>query len=177
MENRILLNKNHYIIDAGIQPPWGTQGQAIYEGLNDNPNMFLMLCGHKSAEGIRQDTTINGNIVYTLLSDYQYYPNGGNGFLRIMEFSPMNNTIQVKTYSPSLNQYETKGSSQCTLIYDMPIWLSPDTLKLLANDISNTVKYESKREIKKSEPIYIPDVVQNLKTEEAILNLIIELFK
>jgi len=46
--------------------------------------------------------------------------------------------------------------------------------QLLANDISNTVKYESKREIKKSEPIYIPDVVQNLKTEEAILNLIIE---
>ena len=126
---------SHYIIDAGIQPPWGTQGQAIYEGLNDNPNMFLMLCGHKSAEGIRQDTTINGNIVYTLLSDYQYYPNGGNGFLRIMEFSPMNNTIQVKTYSPTLNQYETKGSSQFTLIYDMPIWLSPDTLKLLENDI------------------------------------------
>ena len=126
---------SHYIIDAGIQPPWGTQGQAIYEGLNDNPNMFLMLCGHKSAEGIRQDTTINGNIVYTLLSDYQYYPNGGNGFLRIMEFSPMNNTIQVKTYSPTLNQYETKGSSQFTLIYDMPIWLSPDTLKFFEDDI------------------------------------------
>ena len=47
----------------------------------------------------------------------------------------MNNTIQVKTYSPTLNQYETKGSSQFTLIYDMPIWLSPDTLKLLENDI------------------------------------------
>ena len=126
---------SHYIIDAGIQGNWGTQGQAIYERLNDNPNMFLMLCGHKSAEGIRQDSTINGNIVYTLLSDYQYYPNGGNGFLRIMEFSPINNTIQVKTYSPTLNQYETKGSSQFTLIYDMPIWLSPDTLKLLENDI------------------------------------------
>ena len=126
---------SHYIIDAGIQGNWGTQGQAIYERLNDNPNMFLMLCGHKSAEGIRLDSTINGNIVYTLLSDYQYYPNGGNGFLRIMEFSPINNTIQVKTYSPTLNQYETKGSSQFTLIYDMPIWLSPDTLKLLENDI------------------------------------------
>ncbi|HIC83124.1 MAG TPA: T9SS type A sorting domain-containing protein, partial [Candidatus Marinimicrobia bacterium] len=126
---------SHYIIDAGIQGNRGTQGQAIYERLNDNPNMFLMLCGHKSAEGIRQDSTINGNIVYTLLSDYQYYPNGGNGFLRIMEFSPINNTIQVKTYSPTLNQYETKGSSQFTLIYDMPIWLSPDTLKLLENDI------------------------------------------
>ena len=126
---------SHYIIDAGIQRNWGTQGQAIYERLNDNPNMFLMLCGHKSSEGIRQDSTINGNIVYTLLSDYQYYPNGGNGFLRIMEFSPINNTIQVKTYSPTLNQYETKESSQFTLLYDMPIWLSPDTLKFLENDI------------------------------------------
>ena len=116
---------SHYIIDAGIQGNWGTQGQAIYEGLNDNPNMFLMLCGHKSAEGIRQDSTINGNIVYTLLSDYQYYPNGGNGFLRIMEFSPINNTIQVKTYSPTLNQYETKGSSQFTLIYDMQLLITP----------------------------------------------------
>ena len=116
---------SHYIIDAGIQGNWGTQGQAIYEGLNDNPNLFLMLCGHKSAEGIRQDSTINGNIVYTLLSDYQYYPNGGNGFLRIMEFSPINNTIQVKTYSPTLNQYETKGSSQFTLIYDMQLLITP----------------------------------------------------
>src|SRR6185436_1311861 len=44
---------------------------------------------------------------------------GGNGWLRLMKFSPANNTISVKTYSPTLNQYETDANSQFTLSYNM----------------------------------------------------------
>jgi hypothetical protein len=36
-----------------------------------------------------------------------------------MTFSPANNTISVKTYSPTLNQFETDADSQFTLSYDM----------------------------------------------------------
>src|SRR4029450_8703975 len=83
-------------------------------------NLFLMLCGHVPGEGRRQDT-FNGNTIYTLLSDYRSRPNGGNGWLRIVEFSPAQNVIRVKTYSPWLDQYEADpdSSSQFTLPYNM----------------------------------------------------------
>jgi len=110
---------SHYLIRGGNPGTWGSQGEVIFEKLNKHPNLFLMLGGHILGEGIRQDTTINGNIVNTLLSNYQGYPNGGNGFLRIMEFSPVNNEIKVKTYSPILDQFESDNNSQFTIKYNM----------------------------------------------------------
>ena len=53
------------------------------------------------------------------MSDYQTRPNGGNGWLRIMQFSPSSNQISVKTYSPWLDQYETDADSQFAVPYDM----------------------------------------------------------
>ncbi len=106
----------HYFLD--LAGTFGPQGLAIYNALKDNPNLFLMLCGHNHGEAQRTDD-YNGNKVYTLLADYQSYPNGGNGFLRTLEFSPIDNQIHVQTYSPWLNQYETDASSQFTLNYDM----------------------------------------------------------
>lgn len=43
------------------------------------------------------------NTVHTLLADYQARTNGGNGWLRILEFVPPENKINVKTYSPWLD--------------------------------------------------------------------------
>jgi hypothetical protein len=53
------------------------------------------------------------------MSDYQGRANGGDGWLRTLEFSPANNQIRVRTYSPSLNQFETDANSDFTLSYDM----------------------------------------------------------
>jgi hypothetical protein len=82
------------------------------------PNVFLMLCGHITDESRRTDS-YNGNIIHSLRSDYQDRTNGGNGWMRLMKFSPAGNTIQVKTYSPWLNQYETDTNSQFTINYDL----------------------------------------------------------
>ncbi len=109
---------SHYMIDPGNPGPFGVQGQAIYNALKGNSNLFLMLCGHVSEEGRRQDT-YNGNTVTTLLSDYQTRANGGNGWLRIMTFSPASNQVSVQTYSPTLNQFETDNSSQFAFAYPM----------------------------------------------------------
>jgi hypothetical protein len=109
---------SHYITEAGNSAPFGLQGQAIYAALKGNANLFLMLAGHRHGEGRRTDV-FNGNVVHTLLSDYQGRANGGDGWLRIMEFSPANNQIRVRTYSPTLNQFETDDDSQFTLSYDM----------------------------------------------------------
>ena len=63
----------------------------------DNPNLFLMLCGHRHGEGRRSDI-FNENTINTLLADYQDYANGGNGFLRIMEFRPSENKIYAHPF-------------------------------------------------------------------------------
>ncbi|HWH69429.1 MAG TPA: fibronectin type III domain-containing protein, partial [Candidatus Sulfotelmatobacter sp.] len=106
----------HYLLETTAA--WGTQGLAIYNALKANPNLFLMLCGHNHGEAQRTDVYA-GNTVYTLLADYQSYAYGGSGYLRLLEFSPANNQIRVKTYSPWLKQFETDADSQFTLNYSL----------------------------------------------------------
>jgi hypothetical protein len=51
--------------------------------------------------------------------------NGGNGFMRLMYFSPSNNLVTIKTYSPSLDEYRTDADSQMTFPYNMQSSLTP----------------------------------------------------
>ncbi|MBN2067172.1 MAG: metallophosphoesterase [Candidatus Diapherotrites archaeon] len=93
-------NNTEYIWDELIYP---------------NENVFLVLCGHVHGEAGRVDPNIAGKPVLQVLSDYQSLENGGNGFLRIMRFSPTQRKISVQTYSPSLNQFELDNDSQFSL--------------------------------------------------------------
>jgi DNA repair exonuclease SbcCD nuclease subunit len=88
----------------------------IYE--TDADQIFLVLCGHMHGEAKRQDT-VGGHIVYQVLADYQDRTNGGDGWLRIIEFHPAEDKIYIKTFSPYKNIYETDADSQFTLYYDM----------------------------------------------------------
>jgi len=92
---------------------------SIYENLKDNPNLFLMLCGHNhsTSDGEAMITaTYNGNTVYAILSDYQDFESyTGGGWLRILEFDPSADRITVTAYSPYIPGY---GSS-FTLSYNM----------------------------------------------------------
>jgi hypothetical protein len=111
---------SHWIVNSGNPGTFSTQGRAIYDALKSHPGLFLMLGGHISTEGRRQDT-FNGTTVHSVLSDYQSRPNGGSGWLRILEFSPASNVVRVRTYSPWLGQFEADAdsSSQFTLSHDM----------------------------------------------------------
>jgi hypothetical protein len=114
--NRRAIVVSHFLITTGAN--YGPQGQAIYDALKDHPNLFLMLAGHRSGEAQRVDV-FQGNTIRTLLSDYQTRDEGGQGWLRTMEFSPANDLVRVKTYSPWLDQFETDANSQFTFPYDM----------------------------------------------------------
>src|SRR5205085_9870198 len=107
-------------IRNGLNSSFGQQGRAIYDSLCGNPNLFLMLCGHitQGDEGQRIDV-FNGHTIYSLLSNYQSRTSGGNGWLRMLRFSPQSNQISIKTYSPWLNQFENDADSEFTLSYDM----------------------------------------------------------
>jgi hypothetical protein len=86
--------------------------------------VFLVLCGHSTGEARRTDN-VNGHNVYQLLANYQTITNGGNGWLRTLEFRPAEDEIYVRTYSPYLNQYDTDAASEFTLDYDMTYTSAP----------------------------------------------------
>ena len=109
---------HHNLIGTGDQASWQNGGQTLYDALKDNPNLSLMLCGHASGEGKRMDV-FQGDTVHTLLADYQDRAHGGDGWLRVLKFSPATNQLQVKTFSPTLNSLETDGDSQFSLSYAM----------------------------------------------------------
>lgn len=118
--NRRAIVVSHYITNPGSPATFSGQGKAIYDALKGHANLFLMLSGHIDGQGRRQDT-YNGNIVQCLETDYQWHNNGGDGWMRTMQFSPANNCIRVRSYSPYLNQYMVSPDSvsQFTVSYDM----------------------------------------------------------
>ncbi len=96
------------------------EGNHIWDGfVAPNANqVFLVLSGHMHGEARRADY-VNGYKVHQLVADYQDRPNGGNGWLRILEFHPSEDKILVKTFSPYLQNYETDFDSQFWLDYDV----------------------------------------------------------
>ena len=96
---------SHSLLYNGNPAEFNGQGNQAYNALKDNPNLFLMLCGHNYTEGINT-SEYNGNTTYTLLANYQILYEG-DGWLRIMRFSPAAGEITVTTYSPLYDIYGT----------------------------------------------------------------------
>jgi hypothetical protein len=115
----------HALLD--LSGNFGPQGLFLYNTLKVCPNLFLILGAHVPGESRRINAFL-GDTVYSWMADYQSRANGGDGWMRLMRFSPTNNTISVKTYSPKLNQYETDASSQFSVHYDMSMPASPFAL-------------------------------------------------
>jgi hypothetical protein len=115
---------------------FSAQGATLYHALKTNANLFLMLGGHVTGEGRRVDT-FNGRRVHTLVQDYQGWTNGGNGYLRILEFSPSNNLVIAQTYSPWADEYQTGPNSEFWFEYDMTPFGSNDAPFELLGVVSN----------------------------------------
>ncbi|HWB77897.1 MAG TPA: metallophosphoesterase, partial [Nannocystaceae bacterium] len=111
-----ILN-THFLLDG--QGEFGAQGEAIYEALKSTTNVHLMTCGHVSNEQRRTDV-FQGHPIHTMLADYQNEPEGGAGYLRVWEFSPANDELTVRTYSPTKDMWLTEDRSEFTLAIDMP---------------------------------------------------------
>jgi predicted glutamine amidotransferase/acetyl esterase/lipase len=114
---RVIVTTHDYMNTDGSRD---STGDNIWNNLvmPHADQIFLVLCGHNHGENERADV-VNGNTVYQLLADYQDRSNGGNGWLRVLQFHPSDDQIIVKTYSPYLGQYESDADSSFTLSYDM----------------------------------------------------------
>jgi len=105
---------------------WDT-GPTVY-GLtdgNDGPEMWNELVrkhgnfemtfnGHVGGDGVgfMRSVADEGNAVYQMLLNSQFETNGGNGWLRLVEFLEDGTTVRVRTYSPFLDLYRTDAANQ-----------------------------------------------------------------
>lgn len=91
----------------GIALPGSNNGQQIWEKLvKPADNIEMVLSGHYSGEGYLKGTNDHGKPVHQILFDAQAMGgggrsgNGGDGWLRILEFFPDDKTVNVRTFSP-----------------------------------------------------------------------------
>jgi hypothetical protein len=131
-DRRAIVTSHHLLCETQTCPsdpltaPFSEQGQAIYDELKDNPNLFLMLCGHGGLADLqpRRLDVFEGSAIHTLQSCYHFGNENcpflcGNGYLRIMIFEPRNDRISVQTYSPWLDLDKTDPYNQFVVDYDM----------------------------------------------------------
>jgi len=109
--------------------------------------VFLVLCGHAGAERFITDK-VNGHVVYQVLADFQNVNNIESGWLRILQFSPNQNKIFVKTYSPLLNQYRKDSASQFTIDYET-VKAPPERIGGTTNE-NNTIYIRPNGEVEPS---------------------------
>jgi len=102
---------------------WGNDGEQLWQKLvRRHANMRLVFSGHVATGGIGYLASKgdHGNTVHQLMVDYENIRGGGSGYLRLLEFQPDGNSVQVKSYSPSLDRYLTDPGNQFTFNLNLP---------------------------------------------------------
>lgn len=112
-ERKAILNFHEYLLASGGM---GEEPQRIHdEVVAKNDNVCMVLSGHYHNAYTRVDTFTKEDgterKVYNLLFDYQGLPQGGLGYMRLMHFDTVNDKMIVRTYSPSLNDYDAQKSA------------------------------------------------------------------
>ncbi len=108
-----LNSKNQHIIKENYPIAEGNYGLAIFSKLvKPSKNIQMVISGHigapdnpKEHVGFRTDTNAAGKVVQQMAFNAQalgggWMGNGGDGWLRILEFLPDQKTVKVKTFSP-----------------------------------------------------------------------------
>ena len=117
----VILATHAYVQGASgrstsVRNPGGNSGAAMWQELvRRNRQVFMVVNGHFPGEAIQTSLNDAGLPVFEMLSDYQSRTNGGDGWMRLLEFRPADNRIDVKTWSPTLNRFETDANSQFSL--------------------------------------------------------------
>ena len=84
---------------------------------------MITLNGHVLNDGLGRLSSTNdfGDVVHQMLVNYQMQSLGGEARLRLMEFRPDGQTVQIKAYSPLLGNYRTDTPNQFMLTLRPPL--------------------------------------------------------
>ena len=93
-------------------------GEYIWRNLVENTNqIFMVVAGHEFDIYHREKENIYGNKVIEMLVNYQVYPAGGNGWMRLLEFDEVNNVIRGNTYSPWIDSLKEEDRNLYDHVY------------------------------------------------------------
>lgn len=100
----------------------GNSGEMVWDKfVCSQPRVFMVVCGHVGRADEYHQISRNdaGAQVLEMLCDYQGREKGGNGWLRIMRFVPAKREIQMRTYTPVLDRFETDANSEFVVPWEM----------------------------------------------------------
>lgn len=89
-------------------PDGWNDGEALWQKLvSQHPNIVMVVNGHVLGDGIGflSSTGAHEQTVQQMLVNFQMRPNGGEGFLRVLEIMPDQRTVRVRDYSPALDRF------------------------------------------------------------------------
>ncbi|MBS5911805.1 MAG: S-layer homology domain-containing protein [Paenibacillus macerans] len=128
-ERKAILCLHEYLLVSGNRAPIA---EKIFEKVvKPNKNVIAALSGHYHDAELKLDALddngdgIPDRNVYQMLADYQGAPEGGLGYIRLMQFDMANNKLHIKTYSPYLDDYnfydpaEYPGKDEFSLDLDL----------------------------------------------------------
>ncbi|MFC0197138.1 cell wall protein, partial [Microbacterium arthrosphaerae] len=114
-ERKVWLNLHEYMLTTGGLGPFP---QRVFdEVVATNPNVFAVSSGHYHDAYTRTDDFDDDGdgtadrTVYSMLFDYQGLPEGGQGYLRLAHFDNDGGRIVLRTYSPSLDDFDSDDAS------------------------------------------------------------------
>lgn len=114
-ERKAILNFHEYLLASG---GLGEEPQRIHdEVVAVNPNVCMVLSGHYHNAQTRVESFddnhdgVDDRTVYQMLFDYQGLKAGGMGYIRLMHFDLEGEKIIIRTYSPSLDDYNAKDET------------------------------------------------------------------
>lgn len=94
-------------------------GEQVWEKfVSRHKHILMVVSGHvlNDGTGTLVSEGVHGNKVYQMLANYQTgvqgSQQGGNGYLRILTIHPRRGTMDVQTYSPYLEKYNTDKDQQ-----------------------------------------------------------------
>ncbi|CAM3298279.1 S-layer-like y domain-containing protein [Paenibacillus lupini] len=136
---KAILNFHEFLLVSGNRAP--IADKIFEEVVQKNKNVFAVLSGHYHdskllvSEIDDNGDGVNDRKVYQMLSDYQGGPEGGQGYIKLLQFDIANDKMYVKTYSPYMDDYNFYDPSDTTKQeeFAIDIDLSPQ-VKRVATD-------------------------------------------
>ncbi len=126
-----------YLFEGQYNPD-GIRAEELWNHfIATNRNIFLVNAGHFGEEYRQTSINIHNLPVHEVLADYQEEPNGGNGYLRMMEFDTTGDRINVSSYSPTLDNFLTEDQSEFSLEVDFEQYVEPNPTVYFQNDVND----------------------------------------
>ncbi|MGI6879117.1 metallophosphoesterase [Microbacterium sp. gxy059] len=114
-ERVAIINLHEFMLTTGGLGP--VPQQIMDEVVATNPNVRLVFSGHYHDAFTRVDEFDDDGdgapdrTVHSMLFDYQGLPEGGQGYLRLLQFDNRDAQMRVRTFSPSLERYNSDEPS------------------------------------------------------------------